>query len=149
MATNGEDKYNENKRAAEAPERDNTEIVELLGAVVRVFLLLILALLRLAQRGVSTVVDNANNGSSGSGPSFSDLRTYLGGSASQVLASAGVAAPVPAGGHMTSVTVEGASESVSAAPCAGPSSAGPYASQKKVRWYVITAGLRTGVFSDW
>ncbi|KAH8112017.1 hypothetical protein DFH11DRAFT_1546005 [Phellopilus nigrolimitatus] len=135
MATNSDDKNNENKQAAEAPERDDTEIVELLGAIVRASLLLILALLRLAQRGVSTVVDSANNGSSGNGPSFSDLRTYLlGGSASQVLTSAGVAAPVHANGHMTSVPVRGVSESASDALCAGPSSAGPYASQKKMRW---------------
>ncbi|KAH8115646.1 hypothetical protein DFH11DRAFT_1543121 [Phellopilus nigrolimitatus] len=148
MTTNSEDKRDVGRQAV-AIERNEADIVELFGDVIRLSLLLMLSLLRFAQRGMRTVIDNgytSGNGPRGDGPGFPDLRTYV----AQGLTSASpdaAATFTSAGDRLTALKAEGMSSS--AFPCAEPSSAGPSSSQKKMRWYVITAGLRTGVFNDW
>ncbi|KAH8102762.1 hypothetical protein DFH11DRAFT_1735401 [Phellopilus nigrolimitatus] len=164
MAMNREDKRDDGKQHDDGKrpagtgfsERDENDIVELFGAIIRTSLLLILSLLRVAQRGLVTVVDDGNthiNDPPG-GPRFPDFRSYLlRGSASQGIPAAGhdvtgAGAFVPTNSSFSAVKAEGESSSSMPGP-AGPSSAGLYSSQKRTRWYVITAGLRTGVFNDW
>ncbi|KAH8116786.1 hypothetical protein DFH11DRAFT_1541990 [Phellopilus nigrolimitatus] len=144
------------------------DLGQLLVANARVFLRLLLCLLRLASRGAAAALDlnvegaadlNALFAAIGLGGGQGAASGAMGGGAlapnaaaaastnTGAVATADAGAPAVASQPAIAAIKTEAASSSSCSP--GPSSAGVFSTQRRMRWYVITAGLRTGVFTDW
>ncbi|KAH8104436.1 hypothetical protein DFH11DRAFT_1550886 [Phellopilus nigrolimitatus] len=136
------------------------DLGQLLVANARVFLRLLLCLLRLASRGAAAALDLNVEGAADLNALFAAIG--LGGGqvrpavrwAEAPLRPTPPPPPRPTPGpsrlRMPPAIAAIKTEAASSSSCSpGPSSAGVFSTQRRMRWYVITAGLRTGVFTDW